>query len=265
MNIMDRRLLFPAVAVTAWAQQASPAAAEAEKALRDRVQQFYQLQVDKKYRQAEGMVADDTKDDYYVGKKPNIQGFTIDRVELSDDNTKAKVSIKAKVLVLMPGAGAQVFEMPTPTTWKVENGEWRWYISAEAKVTTPFGKINTAGDTKTSELNTKGQAPGGIMNPDLGALQGKATIDRAEVILTADSPSQVVTITNELPGPLDLRVDPHAGMIKGLTVEVDKTHLEAGEKARVLLRLTGTNRISDVVEIAAFPLNRPFDIKVTSK
>ena len=47
---MDIRLLFPAVAATAWAQQTSPAAAKAEQALRERVQRFYQLQQDKKYR-----------------------------------------------------------------------------------------------------------------------------------------------------------------------------------------------------------------------
>ncbi|MDE3197914.1 MAG: hypothetical protein KGN84_16315, partial [Acidobacteriota bacterium] len=101
---MDRRLLFPAVAATAWAQQASPAAAEAEKALRDRVQQFYQLQVDKKYRQAEAIVADDTKDLYYEMGKPDIIAFSLGTVELLDGGMKANVLVKAKLRLLMAGA-----------------------------------------------------------------------------------------------------------------------------------------------------------------
>ena len=48
------------MAITAWAQQTNPAASKAEKALRARAQQFFQLEVDKKYRQAEAFVAVET-------------------------------------------------------------------------------------------------------------------------------------------------------------------------------------------------------------
>jgi hypothetical protein len=265
MKIMDRRFLFAALAASAWAQQQSnPAAVQAEQALRDRVQQFYQLQTDEKYRQAESMVADDTKDDYYNGKKPKIKGFTVEKIDLNDDLTKAKVLIKAKVLVLMPGAGAQIFEMPTPTTWKLENGEWRWYIAPEAKVTTPFGKINTTGDKK-SALNTNGQAPGGIDNPNLGALLGQVSIDGTAVELTRNKRDQQLTIKNGLQGSVDLKIDPHVEVIMGLTVSIDKTHLEGGENAVVQFHLTGEKKISDTVEIVALPLNRVFDIQVTAK
>jgi hypothetical protein len=263
---MDRRFLFPAVAATAWAQQTSPAAAEAEKALRERVQQFYQLQQDKKYRQAEAFVADDTKDDYYAAKKPNIQGFTIDRIELLDGNTRAKVTIKAKVLVLMMGAGAQIFEMPTPTTWKIENGQWCWYISEEARNATPFGPMKHAADAPGAPaLDTKGQAPGGPEHPDLGALQGQISIDTTSVDLTRHKRDQQVTIKNGLPGPIDLEVGPHAGMIHGLSVKVDRTHLETGESAVIQFHLYGEKKLADVVEVVATPLNRVFDIQVTAK
>jgi hypothetical protein len=259
---MDRRLLFPAVAITAWAQQTSPQAAEAEKALRDRVQKFYQLQQDKKYREAEAMVAEDTKDLYYNGKKPDIRGFSIDKVELTDGNTKAKVTIRVKVLVLMYGAGAQIFDMPTPITWKLENGEWRWYVSEEARTMTPFGKMNL-GDKGATD--TKGEAPGGIEHPDLNALLNQLSIDRTSIELTADAASQTATITNGLPGPLDLVVDPHVKAIKGLKVKVDKLHLDAGEKAFVNFQREGLVPISDVVDITAAPLNKVFSIVVTAK
>src|SRR3954463_4961584 len=101
MRYIDRRFLLPiAAATTAWAQQ-SPEAAQAEAELRARVDQFFQLQVDKKFRQAESMVADDSKDAYYDGNKYNIKGFKIDRIELLDGNTKAKVTIKGGVTLVM--------------------------------------------------------------------------------------------------------------------------------------------------------------------
>jgi len=259
---MDRRLLFPAVAITAWAQQTSPATAEAEKALRDRVQQFYQFQVDKKYRQAEGMVAEESKDDYYNGRKPDIRGFEIVKVQFQDDgDTKALVTIKAKVLTLALGA-AQVFDFASPTYWKLENGQWCWYIPAETKMATPFGTINTGTLGGARKLDTTGQAPGTIEAPDFAALRAKVTIDRESVQLDAKGPDQAVTITNGLPGPLDLMVDPHVKQIRGLSFEIDKTRLESGEKVTLHLRLTGREKISDTVRITASQVNRVFEIQV---
>src|SRR4051794_20209879 len=103
MRYIDRRFLLPIAAVTTvWAQQQSPEAAQAEAELRARVDQFFQLQVDKKFRQAESLVADDSKDAYYDGNKYNIKGFKIDTIQLLDDNTRAKVTIKGRVTFVMP-------------------------------------------------------------------------------------------------------------------------------------------------------------------
>ena len=54
---------------------------------------------------------------------------------------------------------------------EIENGEWRWYISEEAKSATPFGNMKMG--ERTGVLDGKGAAPGGISNPDLGALEGQ--------------------------------------------------------------------------------------------
>jgi hypothetical protein len=255
---MNKRLLFfPAAATVCWAQQAAPAADEAKQALIGRVQDYYRLMVDKKYRQAEAMVADESKEDYYNGKKPDIRGFDVMSVALGEGQTTATVTIKAKVRMLMPGAGAQIFDMPSPTYWKLENGQWCWYVPEEVKRSTPFGKLNTAeGAGETRTLNEKGKAP------EFNALLGQVTIDKTAVSLSAEAPEQTIVIENGLPGPLTLRVDPHADVIKGLKVTVDKLNLGSGEKGTVVLHWDGTGKISDVVEIAAFPINRVFDITV---
>ena len=104
MRYIDRRFLLPLAAATAWAQQPSPEAAAAEAALRARVEQFFQLQVAKKYRQAEALVAEDSKDSYYEANKYNIKSFRIDKVEFLEGGTHARVTIKAKVTVMAPAA-----------------------------------------------------------------------------------------------------------------------------------------------------------------
>ena len=270
---MDRRLLFPAIAASAWAQQPSQPSTEA---LRDRVQQYYQMMVDKKYRQAEALVADESKEDYYAGKKPDIKNFEIMSIDLQGDMV-AKVTIKAKLLMLMPGAGAQVFDFPTPTYWKTEKGVWCWYVPAETKGLTPFGKMqpNSAAGTGTG-MDMKGAAPGGIDNPDIGALINQIKLDQTSVSLSAQEPSRTVTITNGLPGPLDVSLDPHSLTSKLFQVELTPSHLEAGAKGVITIRRRPEPKLSgdakpqpaskqkDVIIVTTEPLHRTFNIQVES-
>jgi len=262
---MDRRFVFPAVALTAWAQT-SPNAAEAEKALRDRAQQFYQFQVDKKFRQAEAMVADDTKDDYYASRKPDIKGFKIDKAELAPDLKTAKLIVKAKVMVLMPGFGPTTFDIPMPTEWKLEDGEWRWYISPEARVATPFGNMHTSkSNGPPAAPAPQGAAPGGIDNPNLSALQNQISISKTSVRLGRSNRDDSVSITNGMPGTIELRLDAHVETIRGLAVKLDKTRLASGETAVVQLHLAGDKKIADTVDIVAQPLNRLLSIEVIAQ
>jgi hypothetical protein len=260
---MIKAFLIPLLAGALCAQQTAPPA-DPEAALRERVRQFYQLLSDKKFRQAEGMIAEDTRDDYYNARKQDIKGFTIEKIDLDKDNAHAKVVIKLKVLFLMPGAGAQTLEISPPSYWKMENGEWRWYIPEELKAATPFGKMRT-GDSAAGEANTKGQAPGTIDNPDIKALLGQVTIDKDAVELGAETPDKAVTITNGTPGPVELHMDPHVQTIKGLEVKLDKTHLDKGEKTQIHLHYLGSGKISDVVEVTAAPLNVPLYVTVKAK
>ena len=253
---MDRRLLFPALAATAWAQQTSPAQAAAEKVVRTRVNQFYQLMLDKKYRAAEEMVAVDSKDDYYNGTKPDIKGFSIDKVELSDRNTRATVVVKWKLQTLFPGAGVQVFEFPVTTWWKVENGKWSWYVDHEKRSQTPFGTIKSDSSAPAKTLDTTGKAP------DIAELQNGVTIDRTSVTLSAANPREVVTVFNNLPGPTHLNVEETEFKLKGVDVEISPSDLSSKEKASITFLLKSDAKISGKVRIEASPLNKVFEIQV---
>src|SRR5579863_2298736 len=201
MRNIDPRFLLPVAAATAWAQQPSPAAAEAEAALRARVEQFYKLQVDKKFRQAESMVAEDSKDEYYNRAKQDIKGFSIQQVEFLDNNTRARVTTKGRVVLREPHIGAQEFEFSLLTSWKIENAEWVWYIDPEISARTPFGIIKPPAGT------AQGATAPEPVRMDVATLMCLVTVDTSSVTLNASNPEQTVTVTNHMPGPVTLEWD----------------------------------------------------------
>jgi hypothetical protein len=259
MRYIDRRFLLPiAAATTAWAQQQSPETVKAEAELRARAQQFFQLQVDKKYRQAEAFVAEDTKDNYYGGNKFNIKGFTIQKIELLSGNEKAIVTMSGSVTLAMPVGGAVQLDAPSTTLWKIENGQWVMYVDTGAGVNTPFGPMKALESNATPPARSKaGKAP------DVGALQNPVTVDRNSLVLSAEAPQQTITVLNNLPGGMDLELS--ADHLEGLTVSFEKKHLEAGEKT--LIHFTANERGAGVkvVRILISPLGSELDIQVTKK
>jgi hypothetical protein len=257
MRYIDRRFLLPVAAATAWAQQQTPEAAEAEAALRTRAEEFFKLQVDKKYRQAESMVAEDTKDLYYDNGKFNIKNFTVQKIELQDDNTRARVTGKARVTMVVQGASPIDLDAPSVTTWKMENGAWMYYVDQSQAVMTPFGRFKP-GVKAPSE-------PGLITSklPDIATLQNAVKADRDAVTLTQDAPRQSVVITNSLPGGVDLALS--GDHLEGISVKIARKHLEAGENTSVEFSETGGTPGSQSVTIVVSPLNTLLNIQVTRK
>ena len=256
MNYPDRRFLFPLVAATAWAQQPAPAVDEVEAALRARVEQFYQLQVDKKFRQAEALVAEESKDDYYNRPKLDIKGFSIQEIHLSDNNTRARVTLKGKLTLKMAQLGSQAFEMPMTTSWKMENGQWCWFIDPDLSSQTPFGRI----DRSPATARKPGDPP--PVKIDVATLMNQVTLDSTSVILDASNPIQTITVSNNLPGEVNLELT--NPQLEGVSIEVERSTLKAGEKSAIRFRRTSEAKSSGLVRIVASPLNKIFDIRVRS-
>ncbi len=258
---MDRRLLFPAIAMTAAAQTVSPATQRAEKALRARAEQFYRLELAKSFRQAEALVADDSKDYFYNSGKPNFKGVKIENIEFTDKNTRAIVHLNVSVELLAPGIGAQVFSAPSTSNWKLEKGQWVWYFDKESSMATPFGKMKF-GDPKPgggSIMDLAGKTSG--TSPEsLGSL---LSVDRRTVALTAEAPDQTVTISNGLPGPITLSLGGEP--IDGITAELEKKDVKAGEKAVLHVRRSTNSRSSGTLTLTALPLGTEFYIVVTTE
>jgi hypothetical protein len=257
MRLMDRTFLFLAIAFTAAAQQPSPDAAPAETALRARAQQFFDLQTAKKYRAAEPMVAADSQDAYYDGNRYNIRGFTVERVEMLENNSRAKVTIKAKVTFVAPGVPPMDLDAPMTSLWKVENGQWVWFVDPKAGAQTPFGVFKPSPDD--------GAPPRSIMPgtlPDASALQQLVTIDRDAITVSRDTSPQTATIFNQLPGPVDLELS--SGAIAGVTTELEKKRLLPGEKTLIRFRANGEGKGSGTVHVTVSPIAVQFDIRVTA-
>src|ERR1044071_5965016 len=70
-----------------------------DEALRARIAKFYQLHVDSKFRQAEALVAEDSKDFFYSANKPKYLGFEIKQIIYSDDFTKARAVVITQMVI----------------------------------------------------------------------------------------------------------------------------------------------------------------------
>ena len=179
---------------------------DVDDALRARIKVFYDYHVARKYRQAEQLIAEESKDDFYVLSKPEIQSYKIGNIEYSENFTKAKVIIVGAMPVLLPMAGGKIMDMPFASYWKVENvpnGDvapagkskkaavkkppsksanriWVWYYNKDAARQTPFGQTKLPTETKPGEGPTALPARPTV---SVEALQSALKIDRSKVEL----------------------------------------------------------------------------------
>lgn len=223
-------LIVPALAAQMATDVFTKAPPAVEEALRERIQQFYQLHREGKFRQAEALVAEDTKDFFYSSNKPKYVSFKIDRIDWSEEFTKAKATVVCEMFVMVPGFAGKPLPVPTPSTWKVENGQWVWYVSEEARNATPFGQMKpgTGGSGAAPSLPALPTLEEGIR------LISRVSADKSSVKLnTAEPSSDQVTITNEMPGAIKISVS--APEVPGLEIQAEPS-IEPGGKSIVTFR-----------------------------
>jgi len=150
MNRLLPIFLF-AAAVSAQTPSLDRPPRDVDDALRARITKFYDLHVAAKFRQAEQLIAEESKDDFYVLSKPELKNFKIGNIEYSDHFTKAKVVIVGSMPVLLPMAGGKIMDMPFASYWKIENRKWVWYYNKVASRHTPFGDIKGEPQGKPGE------------------------------------------------------------------------------------------------------------------
>src|ERR1035438_9851206 len=144
---MNRFAWFALFAAIAFGQSNDPfqpkPPAKVDAALRARVQEFFDLHVQGQFRKAEELVAEDTKDFFYKGNKPKYLSCELSKLDYSEHFTKANALMVCEQYVMMPGFSNSPMKVPTPSTWKLENGKWFWYVDQDALRNTPWGRMTS--------------------------------------------------------------------------------------------------------------------------
>jgi hypothetical protein len=227
---------------------------EVDQTLRARINEFYDLHMKKQFRKAEELVAEDTKDFFYTHDKPSYLSFQIKSIEYSDDFTKAKATVLCEQRVMFPGFTDKPVIFPIPSTWKLENGKWVWYVDQEALRQSPFGKM-TAGPM----TGTGGGLPAAIPS-DINFVMKQVRAEKDSVDLMPGGSAEVL-IANGAPGSMKLAI---AQPVKGVEAELAREELKAGEKVALTLR-AGSEPASGTIQIRVEPTNEIIPIRVVVK
>jgi hypothetical protein len=205
---------------------------DVDEALRARLTQFFQYHVDGKFRQAEALVAEDSKDYYYNASKPRYLSFRIGRIEYSENFTKAKVTMVCKMFMPIIGFQDKPLDVPMPSQWRLEKGQWFWYVDPDAALQTPFGKMKpgTAPATGNSPFNASHMPT----PEEIGKLLQQVRVDRPSVSLKAGA-AQEVGIINQMPGVVKISINNPVGQV--VDARLDRDEIKTGDRAVMSLRL----------------------------
>jgi hypothetical protein len=259
---MLRIILLAAFAACGFAQNAADLLNRppegVDKTLRARITEFYDYHIHGPVRKAESLVAEDTKDFFYVNNKPAYTHCDIRHIDYFDDYTRAKATVVCGMFVLVPGFTDKPLDVPIPSTWKIEEGKWVWYVDQDTRQATPFGKMKPGPPSASAAPGAPPSLPSIPTNTDF--LNDLVKVDKRDVNLKRGQSAQL-TITNSAPGTMNLEI---VGKIAGVEAKLDSTTLKANEKA-VLTVKAGEGAQSGSLQIAVLPISQMIPIQVTVK
>jgi hypothetical protein len=178
---------------------------------------------------------------------------------MDPDGKHAVVTVNIATTMHNPAFGSMNFSSPVPMTWKLDNGQWCWYQVQDGYIDTPFGKWHVGNADSTGKPPA---LPGINGAADPTKISSLVTISRTSVVLSADGKASTVTVTNHMPGTIDVKLASAA--LPGLSVSVDKEKLSSGETSTVSFEADAGAKPSGKVTIDAGPLQR-FVIDVSTK
>ncbi len=258
------RFVFPTLVVSAlFGQQATELFEKApppiDEALRARITKFYQAHVDGKFRQAEAIAAEDSKDIFYSSDKSRYYSFEIVKVSYSDNFTKATALVSCDSDFHAAGRRIRV-KIPLTSLWKYENGDWWWYASPRSnEVQTPFGVLRPGQgtDSLSSPIPDVQKAAQQIVT--------KLHANKQEVELSSYQPAtEEVIIPNDLQGPVRLSIEHEP--LAGFEAKLDRQEVSEHELARLRLSMQPKDKAPKptvIVKVRVEPTGQIIPIKVT--
>ena len=244
------------------------APAEVEEALRGRVTEFYTHFQQRKYRQAEGLVDEESRDYFYASSKKPILSFELVNMEFGEDFQTVKAFVN--VMVMLPMMGPKPVSFPLTGDWRwIEDN---WYIHMEgAKPGTikqgPFGpmRINPEGAARAGAAQgLPTYSPEGIKQ----ALKSMYRVE-PETLRFAHKPSEPITQTVRFinPGPARLSVTATEEIhtLPGLQIEFDRRQIEPGEELPITFTYQGKEQaLEGTINIvfSVLPLKQIFAVTI---
>jgi len=217
---MRRIWIILGLAVVAFAQKPPK---KVDEALRTRINEFYQDHVTEQYRKAEQLVAQESRDMFYVREKPKYESFEIANIEYLDHFRKAKVTVTVGEYGHAEGFTGTILKTPSLSYWKLDHGKWFWYIDPEELKRVGFGpSANAMTKPAPGAPTPKVEVPS---TPDMAL--GKVVLDKPEVVVKKGATDKV-TISNKSLGTVSVQV---YQVLPDVKVTLDKTTLNRGEQA----------------------------------
>jgi len=261
---MLRITLLAVVAASCFAQNAEELfnrpPAGVDEALRARINEFYGYHIHNQPRKAEALVAEDTKDYFYNNNKPVYTHCEIRQIKYSDNFTRAKATILCGMYVMVPGFSERPLDVPIPSTWKIEDGKWVWYVNQDVRRGSPMGLTMSPGPPVYTAQH----------DPDTRALPALPTtadflydlikLDKRDVEMKRGESVQI-TIENTSPGTMNLEL---AGKIAGVEATLDNSDPKGHEKAILSLK-AGDHAESGKLDLVVNPISQVIPIHVTVK
>ncbi len=231
-----------------------------KESLAARVSTFYEFFQVGKFRDAEAILSEDSRDIFYNIKKSRIFGFEIKSLEFTEDFKFAKVLVTCKMIV--PMMGLKSFEMPVNSEWAWQDGDWFMHFgqlkAPDGSFQTPFGPMRPQ-----SASNSGGLFQPAVARPTLDSLKSMFRADRTELRMSGSQPGeQAISIQNRAAGPLDLSV--HGRLPARVRVELPEP-IGAGERGKVRFVYTPGEeplRGRHEVELMVLPINQILKISI---
>ena len=123
---------------------------------------------------------------------------------------------------------------PIASNWRLEKGEWRWFIDKTYAQSTAFiGAMKPGEGSREANLATRPESAAAVL--------AQVKVDSQEVMLSSSAESKgEILITNDMPGSINLKLEWEE--LPGLKLTLDKKELQAGEKAKLLFAYKPANK-----------------------
>lgn len=203
-----------------------------EAAVRQRVEKFYGLQVEGKFRQSEAFVCEDSKDAFYTARKR--QWLSVEIVSAQYDASR-NLYMMTTTLGMNQGTPAGIVKVtyPNTTLWRFEDGNWCMHLPPP----TPDGKATPFGAMKVQDPSSAEGKKLEMKPVSAEMVQGGVKADKEQLVVApTGTSSDELHITNHLSGMVELEIIPL--YTPGLKLTLSTTELKARETATLKVEFT---------------------------